>query len=144
MSKSVSQILSDAAPMAGRVPSEPGSRPSDQAPAGLDAPRVDPSRECRNCAGGAWVCENHQDRPWDGVSTNAEACGCGAGAPCPVCSPDLAFAGRRSSTIEACAAVAEAPFDWPIYEAPRTYRALANSIGAKIRALQFASQGDPA
>lgn len=31
--------------------SAPGSRPSDQAPAGLDAPRVDPSRgwRCRRC-----------------------------------------------------------------------------------------------
>lgn len=33
------------------------------------------------------------DRPWDGTSTRADACGCGAGAPCPVCWPEAACAG---------------------------------------------------
>ena len=33
---------------------------------------------CRNTY---WVCETHDDRPWDG-----ETCGCGgAGMPCPSC-----------------------------------------------------------
>lgn len=48
---------------------------------------------CRNCAGNEWVCENHLDRPWDGTSADPAACGCGAGAPCPVCSPEMANAG---------------------------------------------------
>lgn len=43
---------------------------------------------CRNCAGEQWVCENHQDRPW--AAGTPESCECGAGAPCPVCRPDLA------------------------------------------------------
>jgi hypothetical protein len=51
----------------------------------------DPSR-CRNCGGDAWVCENHPDRPWDGTSGSDDACGCGAGAPCAVCSPAMANA----------------------------------------------------
>ena len=41
---------------------------------------------CKNCDGQGWVCENHADRPWDGVSNREDACGCGAGAPCE-CNP---------------------------------------------------------
>jgi len=44
--------------------------------------------ECPVCDGTGVVCENHRDRPWDGMSDHAEACGCGAGAPCIRCSPD--------------------------------------------------------
>jgi len=95
---------------------------------------------CRNCAGGAWVCENHQDRPWDGTSSHADACGCGAGAPCPVCNADMAFEGRRIATIKECAAVAFAPFDWRFGEAPTTYRRLTNRVGDRILGLQFASR----
>lgn len=41
---------------------------------------------CNNCADSGWVCENHADRPWDGVSDDLRACLCGgAGMPCPVC-----------------------------------------------------------
>lgn len=47
---------------------------------------------CRNCDGGNWVCENHADHPWDGTSNREDACGCGAGAPCPVCQPEMANA----------------------------------------------------
>jgi hypothetical protein len=37
---------------------------------------------CARCEDNGWVCESHQDRPWEGE----HACGCGgAGAPCPVC-----------------------------------------------------------
>lgn len=43
---------------------------------------------CRNCSG--WVCENHLDTPWPGL-TDAECCG-GAGSPCPVCDPETANA----------------------------------------------------
>lgn len=41
--------------------------------------------KCRNCFGVELVCENHMDRPWEGATGNLDACGCGAGAPCPVC-----------------------------------------------------------
>ena len=41
--------------------------------------------DCDNCDRTAWVCENHADRPWDGESGRDDACGCGAGALCPVC-----------------------------------------------------------
>jgi|EndMetStandDraft_8_1072994.scaffolds.fasta_scaffold16872_4 hypothetical protein len=37
---------------------------------------------CARCQDTYWVCEAHDDRPWDGP----HACGCGAaGAPCPTC-----------------------------------------------------------
>lgn len=42
---------------------------------------------CKNCADEGWVCESHQDAPW-----NPDGCECGAGAPCPVCSRDMACA----------------------------------------------------
>lgn len=42
---------------------------------------------CENCHGERWVCENHRDKGWPSV------CECGAGAPCPVCSPEMACAG---------------------------------------------------
>ena len=43
--------------------------------------------QCRNCDGAKWVCENHQNRPWEGMSNHLDACHCGAGAPCPECKP---------------------------------------------------------
>ena len=46
---------------------------------------------CRNCAGEEWVCENHEDRPWN--DRVAFGCECGAGAPCPVCNKEMACAG---------------------------------------------------
>lgn len=45
---------------------------------------------CRNCAGEGWVCENHEDRPWNAAV--GAGCECGAGAPCPVCSREMAYA----------------------------------------------------
>ena len=42
---------------------------------------------CPRCDGTGWVCENHHNRPWDGASERADACGCGAGDPCPDCQP---------------------------------------------------------
>lgn len=36
---------------------------------------------CSNCDGERWVCENHDNEPWDG---DPKCCG-GAGVPCPVC-----------------------------------------------------------
>lgn len=39
--------------------------------------------DCQICGGAAWVCEDHPDRVWDGVSNSTTACTCGAaGAPC--------------------------------------------------------------
>jgi hypothetical protein len=38
--------------------------------------------KCARCRDTYWVCETHDDRPWDGE----HACGCGgAGMPCPSC-----------------------------------------------------------
>lgn len=42
---------------------------------------------CQNCDATGWVCENHDGRPWDGESNREDACGCGAGMPCPACIP---------------------------------------------------------
>ena len=37
---------------------------------------------CEACDSTGWVCEGHQDQPWQGP----RACGCGgAGAPCKRC-----------------------------------------------------------
>lgn len=41
--------------------------------------------KCTRCDGSTLVCENHDDRPWDGVSNRSDACGCGAGKRCPDC-----------------------------------------------------------
>lgn len=40
---------------------------------------------CKVCDDTGWVCENHKDLPWKGVSDRKDACECGAGAPCDVC-----------------------------------------------------------
>lgn len=54
--------------------------------------------DCLNCGGGEWVCENHRDRPLD-------TCGCGAGAPCPVCKPVMACATYSEPWREAATAL---------------------------------------
>ena len=41
--------------------------------------------ECQVCRGFGWVCENHRDKPWEGMLPKSECCG-GAGAPC-TCNP---------------------------------------------------------
>jgi hypothetical protein len=38
-------------------------------------------KTCKICDGQGWVCENHQDIPWN----DGEGCCGGAGAPCPQC-----------------------------------------------------------
>ncbi len=43
--------------------------------------------ECPVCLGALWVCENHLDTLWAGASTADNPCDCGAGAPCPACTP---------------------------------------------------------
>jgi len=40
------------------------------------------------CDNEGWVCENHMTKPWDGTSSRKDACGCGAGAPCPYCNKE--------------------------------------------------------
>lgn len=49
-------------------------------------------KQCRNCGSTGWVCENHEDRPWGGLSDDPVACECGAGSPCPVCQREMACA----------------------------------------------------
>ncbi len=78
-----------------RVPLAPGSR--EPSPTVSAASGFDPSR-CANCEGIGWVCENHPDRPWEGLSAPGEGCDCGAGAPCPVCQPAMALSGRLDRT----------------------------------------------
>lgn len=42
---------------------------------------------CVKCDNTGWVCENHGELPWDGISVRFDACHCGgAGAPCK-CNP---------------------------------------------------------
>ena len=42
----------------------------------------DSGSSCLLCEDCGWVCEMHQDKPWEGP----HACTCGAaGAPCPAC-----------------------------------------------------------
>lgn len=45
--------------------------------------------DCPSCQGGGIVCENHPHLPWDGIIQGG--CGCGAGAPCPRCTPQQRF-----------------------------------------------------
>src|SRR5262249_30991492 len=41
--------------------------------------------KCPRCDGSRWVCEAHEDRPWEGAdSPRAYKCG-GAGMPCGLC-----------------------------------------------------------
>jgi hypothetical protein len=42
---------------------------------------------CAVCDNTGWVCENHPERPRKGFSKRADACDCGAGAPCDLCNP---------------------------------------------------------
>ena len=42
-------------------------------------------KNCPNCDGQGIVCENHWDRPWRAVSHREDACECGAGMSCQVC-----------------------------------------------------------
>lgn len=45
-----------------------------------------PEPECHSCLDTGYVCEDHPDRPWEGVTgPNPAACGCGWGMPCPAC-----------------------------------------------------------
>lgn len=36
--------------------------------------------KCSKCSDTGWVCENHQDVPWEPMA--GHGCGCGAGMPC--------------------------------------------------------------
>lgn len=40
--------------------------------------------KCTTCADCRWVCENHPNVPWAGLTGGEECCG-GAGMPCPDC-----------------------------------------------------------
>lgn len=54
---------------------------------------------CETCHGCGWVCENHPDRPWEGISAHHRACGCGAGQPCGDCNTDLHLSGFEGGVI---------------------------------------------
>lgn len=44
--------------------------------------------QCTNCDNTGWVCENHTNAPWKGISDRFDACDClGAGLPCKFCNP---------------------------------------------------------
>lgn len=50
--------------------------------------------ECRVCDSTGWVCEDHRDVPWDGISDSDISCRCGgAGAPRGACNLEMASAG---------------------------------------------------
>lgn len=54
---------------------------------------------CPNCLNTGHVCENHSDRPWDGVDLDDDprACHCGgAGMPCPTCCDEIPQDGTHS------------------------------------------------
>ena len=51
------------------------------------------SEACKVCGGAEWVCENHADKPWDGISASEDACGCGAGMPCRLCNHAMSCVG---------------------------------------------------
>lgn len=40
---------------------------------------------CNNCEDFRWVCENHPNKPWLGLSNSPFGCECGAGTPCTEC-----------------------------------------------------------
>ncbi len=46
---------------------------------------------CANCDDYKWVCENHPDKVWGGLSSEPNVCECGAGMPCPMCGGDYPY-----------------------------------------------------
>jgi hypothetical protein len=46
-----------------------------------------PHERCEICDNTGWVCENHPRRPSAMFSKRADACNCGAAAPCAFCNP---------------------------------------------------------
>lgn len=56
---------------------------------------------CKLCDNTMWVCENHRNLPWDGESRRNDACGCGAGAPCPDCFTEAGWRMRFEALDEA-------------------------------------------
>jgi hypothetical protein len=65
---------------------------------------TDTTVTCARCDSTGWVCETHDDRPWDGE----HACGCGGvGMPCPACNvsnpdnpPRLPAGFRRDESLD--------------------------------------------
>ena len=45
---------------------------------------ADEKQLCKNCDSTGWVCEDHENLPFEGMSDNGCKCG-GAGKPCPKC-----------------------------------------------------------
>lgn len=50
---------------------------------------------CRTCHDTGTVCEEHPDRPWQGLDVCAPACCGGAGMPCPACCDPIPMDGTR-------------------------------------------------
>ena len=56
---------------------------------------------CKNCDETGWVCEEHTDKPWGGMSVRADACNCGgAGQPCRCARPEY-LAGYKQAQADA-------------------------------------------
>ncbi len=51
---------------------------------------------CLNCEGTGWVCEDHPDNAWPGLTGNPRCCG-GAGSPCGACNLEMAASGYVSA-----------------------------------------------
>jgi hypothetical protein len=51
--------------------------------------QIETQGKCPVCNGCDWICDgDHPDRPWaDQPGSGPNACGCGAGKPCPECNP---------------------------------------------------------
>ena len=64
-------------------------------------------KNCSNCLGVGWVCENHLDQAWE----HPEGCDCGAGAPCPVCN-HLHESGIINRAIDRIKALPEPDSGW--------------------------------
>jgi len=50
---------------------------------------------CPNCLDTGHACENHPDKPWDGIHPDGCPCG-GAGMPCPTCCDEVSPNDARS------------------------------------------------
>lgn len=56
--------------------------------------------ECPKCEGCGWVCENHTEKAWGGLSSSDATCNCGgAGQPCDSCNLDLNKTGFEGGVI---------------------------------------------
>jgi hypothetical protein len=65
--------------------------------------------ECKRCDGARWVCEQHDERPWD-VADVLRACHCGVPAcPAPIAMRNLVGTRRRRPWLRSTSAPAALP-----------------------------------